>query len=792
MNLVPIKVTSDGSCLPHSLSRAMAGYEVFYDALRASLVQELTLHADWYKEHLPERINPESRMDDLEWAKHWRGIVHAAQPTHGATVGIEKYLSGVHILAMANMLQRPILLLDIPSRMEAVSPHAIDGCGLYLPCRHSREDIIKTHNRPLSPLMIAWQGPARDHFVALAQQRMSLAATLETLSSRPVELLGWVTLMDEVNSIPDEAIQMAFCAIIETNSPCARDAACQTLRIVLDNIGRYVRDPVEANRKYCMLRLDRPAVKHSIVGVNGALALLKAVGFCENVVDGVPSMVYPTDLPEARDLTRYHAALHTLLGCFTQTQSSCAATRPLVELYNAPFPGLCEVSDEAMMQRLFGHSPLMVDSWREAVNRFGTGDLKHGRVWSLDTGRDATSLVVDMIKRASKSFQVLSRGQFGREGWSPRLRNAMENVADAALVVCPVCTDVSQFPVSRDLGVEQLEYSLNLEAMSGMSPDLSVCQTCLFFGRLTLLSVKHTLYIRVLEMLKSSFSESTRAWKCDNSTCGVANLDVDHRCTICRAPRPVKPPQEKRKEVAEGDPLNSEAAPLKRINTQSHEISSEVNWTGRADTGGSHTEEKGSHPSHAKWTCLICRFPNEDLHAACSNCLTPRGQTPSWVTTSTPEHSMEQLGSEGSAPGKQESEDSSSEPSIGHKHVHESPFPDLIRAKTEHSRVAYAVVYHTSLLKDSRGGSDLSQSSNLPVHQKALEDIDVSLPPPIAATARGLSQPVTEFEISFATHSLSEATRTLEQMWKETRSILFSESPEADGEGEISLAIHLE
>ncbi len=37
IDLVPIQVTSDGSCLPHAVSRALVGFEIFYDCLRASI-----------------------------------------------------------------------------------------------------------------------------------------------------------------------------------------------------------------------------------------------------------------------------------------------------------------------------------------------------------------------------------------------------------------------------------------------------------------------------------------------------------------------------------------------------------------------------------------------------------------------------------------------------------------------------------------------------------------------------------------------------------------------------------
>ena len=86
----------------------MLGREIFYDCIRANIQHEMSEHVDWYRDHVPGgRI-----YDDDGWRDYWTTLCNAASPTRGFHVGRDKYLEGIHILAIANVLKRPILLLD--------------------------------------------------------------------------------------------------------------------------------------------------------------------------------------------------------------------------------------------------------------------------------------------------------------------------------------------------------------------------------------------------------------------------------------------------------------------------------------------------------------------------------------------------------------------------------------------------------------------------------------------------------------------------------------------------------
>jgi len=76
----PVLVDSDGSCLPHSISRCLVGSEVFYDALRSDLYDELLIHAEWYKDNLPIA----ALLDKEEMERIWKqDYLDSAKPTRG-------------------------------------------------------------------------------------------------------------------------------------------------------------------------------------------------------------------------------------------------------------------------------------------------------------------------------------------------------------------------------------------------------------------------------------------------------------------------------------------------------------------------------------------------------------------------------------------------------------------------------------------------------------------------------------------------------------------------------------
>lgn len=101
--LVPICVTGDGNCLAHSVSRACHGEEVWYSLLRKQVAQELREHKEWYLTALPHVTKEEFDRE-----------VIAAE-----TLG--EYMdagTGLHLLAMANTIGRPVVLMASSHHMK--------------------------------------------------------------------------------------------------------------------------------------------------------------------------------------------------------------------------------------------------------------------------------------------------------------------------------------------------------------------------------------------------------------------------------------------------------------------------------------------------------------------------------------------------------------------------------------------------------------------------------------------------------------------------------------------------
>lgn len=833
--------TTDGSCLPHSLSRAMVGYEVFYDALRASLVKELTENSEWYKENLPERKDAETRLEDEEWERVWQSVVDAARPTHGATVGSEKHLHGIHILALANLLKRPILLLDSPSKMRQIEAVNIDGCGMYLPLRHSRNDIIKAHNRPLGPIMIAWQGEARNHYVALAQRQRDIESQLQSMDesdeSTLRDVLDWLDIIHRASDLPP-AITKALFTLIENNTASARDVASRTICKVLDNIATYCSVPSDAHAVYCKLSLEQTTVKHNLVGVSGALDLLLSVGFDEKEVEGIPCIVFPRDVDQAKLRRAHHGQLCELLSCFSDRPSACAAvsTPPLPAslLKGKAWVGLREVETVEDMRLLFGPTPLMMDSWEEAVAIYGSGEIKSGRVWALNPSRDAIDVVVDMLERAKRSFSVLSRGEFGPNGWSHELRMSLENIYSAALIQCPICRRSMRWPVQPGMGVEQLEYEMNMELRGGVfDPNLKLCEGCLHNDRATFLSVKDTRYLRILHLLRQSLSDSARCWKCPDTKCGAANLDIDNRCTLCRAMRPENtvhsPEKRKYPHDASSDTVTG-CSPSKRTN-----ISSPTTFTPPPQNRGYDVETKASkHDTEASasakdtvWTCRSCTCPNPVVKEVCGSCLARRGDIPLWEALSTPSRSESIPGGSlnltldfsalissladckprathetTTVADEQESTPALDTPAHTGPDIAvddiavadsvdgvEMPTPGLHRAHSECVRGEgrqYAVVFHTSLLKHS-SHAETESGEATQLEGSSLSMDQCSLPPALEEVTRVMSQPITTSEYNFVTRNLSRDTRDLGSLWNEMRPALLKEKEGTEYELQIDL-----
>mmetsp|Transcript_39280 Transcript_39280/g.90478 ORF Transcript_39280/g.90478 Transcript_39280/m.90478 type:complete len:926 (+) Transcript_39280:684-3461(+) len=118
-------------------------------------------------------------MDEETWERHWGDIVAAAAPTHGEFVGPERWLGREHIFGLANVLARPILLVDAAVSMDG------EFSGMFLPLRHTRAEVLaRSNGRFPSPLCIGWAGAAHNHYVSLVRLEVSEDERIKSLTTR--------------------------------------------------------------------------------------------------------------------------------------------------------------------------------------------------------------------------------------------------------------------------------------------------------------------------------------------------------------------------------------------------------------------------------------------------------------------------------------------------------------------------------------------------------------------------------------------------------------------------------
>ena len=100
--ILPIHADGDGHCLVHAVSRALIGRELFWHALRANLKVHFQSNLGKYKEIFSDFI------DSCEWLD----IIAECDPEFVPRDGEPMGLRNIHIFGLANILRRPIILLD--------------------------------------------------------------------------------------------------------------------------------------------------------------------------------------------------------------------------------------------------------------------------------------------------------------------------------------------------------------------------------------------------------------------------------------------------------------------------------------------------------------------------------------------------------------------------------------------------------------------------------------------------------------------------------------------------------
>ncbi|XP_063075896.1 deubiquitinating protein VCPIP1 [Engraulis encrasicolus] len=165
--LVPLFVQGDGHCLVHAISRALVGRELFWHALRENLKRH-------FVEFLPRY---RALFSDFIAANEWEDIINECDPEFTPPEGVPLGLRNVHVFGLANVLRRPILLLDSLSGMRSSGDYSATFLpGLVAPenCR-SRGATDKSRSGGggggpgllNKPICLAWSSSAHNHYLPL-------------------------------------------------------------------------------------------------------------------------------------------------------------------------------------------------------------------------------------------------------------------------------------------------------------------------------------------------------------------------------------------------------------------------------------------------------------------------------------------------------------------------------------------------------------------------------------------------------------------------------------------------
>ena len=117
--LVPLHADGDGHCLVHAISRCLVGRELFWHALRSNLHAHLTSNHQRYRSQFQDFYSPEE----------WEGLIAEAGPDWKPPDGQSLGLCNLHVYGLANVLRRPIFLLDSLEGMQCSG----DYSGVFLP-----------------------------------------------------------------------------------------------------------------------------------------------------------------------------------------------------------------------------------------------------------------------------------------------------------------------------------------------------------------------------------------------------------------------------------------------------------------------------------------------------------------------------------------------------------------------------------------------------------------------------------------------------------------------------------
>ena len=166
--LAPLHVDGDGHCLVHAISRALVGREIFWHPLMVNLQEHLKKNLATYKKQF---------MDFIGYDE-WDLIISEAGPDFQPADDQPLGLRNIHIFGLANVLHRPILLLDSISGIQS----SADYSGTFLPALVSVDECLRKDGKLIPPLAIAWSNSGRNHYIPFVNIR----------NKQPAKVPSWI------------------------------------------------------------------------------------------------------------------------------------------------------------------------------------------------------------------------------------------------------------------------------------------------------------------------------------------------------------------------------------------------------------------------------------------------------------------------------------------------------------------------------------------------------------------------------------------------------------------------
>jgi len=152
-SLVPLHADGDGHCLVHAVSRALTGRELFWHPLRIGLKQHFITNIDMYKSLLGNFIHE----------SEWPCIIEECEPDYKPPDGSMVGLRNIHVFGLANLLRRPIILLDSIAGMKMSADYA----AVFLPGLNPPRACSSKTGQLNPPICLAWSSAARNHYIPL-------------------------------------------------------------------------------------------------------------------------------------------------------------------------------------------------------------------------------------------------------------------------------------------------------------------------------------------------------------------------------------------------------------------------------------------------------------------------------------------------------------------------------------------------------------------------------------------------------------------------------------------------